>query len=335
MNAWNHAWDEYLRGKSVQTKEHNTPRGERVAPQQEVFAPFRRPASLILRQLSNFLTDLRSVIIANKDELSANGAWERVVSLCPKLSKRFGVPKNLPVAGSYEEVRDGVLEATVRHFQSVLDAERAHAISEARDAFRLALHQYGGSNKVVSRIANGRDAYPDVCVILEDGTSTYHPQKVLARASSAWSRFTAQQQQEVTDTWHARYVAPLVPTDTVPSMPQLTGESLLAVVKNMKARTSPGPDSWRVAELRALPLSAWTELAAILNEAESTGRWPQSLLDGVTTLIPKDEAAQPPLKLRPIIVLSCIYRCWASHRVQDLSDWLQEIMPVQFQAYLT
>eukprot|EP00971_Amphidinium_carterae_P337735 6474714-Amphidinium_carterae.1 len=187
MTAWNHAWGEYLCGKYVQGKEHDTPRGERVAPQQEVFAPFRRPASLILRQLSNFLTDLRSVIIANREELCANGAWERVVSLCPKLSKRFGVPNSLPVAGSYEEVRDGVLQATVRHFQSVLDAERAHAVSEARDAFRLALHQYGGSNKVVSRIVNGKDAYPDVCLQLDDGTSTYHPQKVLARASAAWS----------------------------------------------------------------------------------------------------------------------------------------------------
>eukprot|EP00971_Amphidinium_carterae_P272328 5404510-Amphidinium_carterae.1 len=102
----------------------------------------------------------------------------------------------------------------------------------------------------------------------------------------------------------------------------------------MKIRTSPGPDSWRVAELRALPLVAWTELATILNEAESTGSWPTSLLDGVTTLIPKDAAAQLPLKLRPISVLSCIYRCWASHRVQDLSEWLQEVMPVHFQAYL-
>ena len=51
--------------------------------------------------------------------------------------------------------------------------------------------------------------------------------------------------------------------------------------------------------------------------------WPQALSQGVVSLISKGEGSAPS-KLRPISVMSVIYRAWAAGRVRDLTLWQQE-----------
>ena len=75
--------------------------------------------------------------------------------------------------------------------------------------------------------------------------------------------------------------------------------------------------------LQVLPIIFLDRLAVILNIIELTGMWPQALSQGVVSLISKGEGSAPS-KLRPISVMSVIYRAWAAGRVRDLTSWQQE-----------
>ena len=57
----------------------------------------------------------------------------------------------------------------------------------------------------------------------------------------------------------------------------LTVDELRRVLSRMKSSSSPGPDGWRVSELKALPDSLLERLATLLNVIEQTGCWPDAL----------------------------------------------------------
>eukprot|EP00973_Karenia_brevis_P061312 8527146-Karenia_brevis.AAC.1 len=82
----------------------------------------------------------------------------------------------------------------------------------------------------------------------------------------------------------------------------------------------PGMDGWRVQELQCLHSSLLHTLAEIFNVVEATGRWPKAFLAAPVTLIDKGSGARP-VDLRPITVMSAVYRLWASRRLQDLRAW--------------
>ncbi|KAJ9451045.1 Retrovirus-related Pol polyprotein from type-2 retrotransposable element R2DM [Diplonema papillatum] len=76
-------------------------------------------------------------------------------------------------------------------------------------------------------------------------------------------------------------------------------------------------------EVAALPDTILEGFAAVLNEVEETGLWPDGVLDALVTLIPKGEGDDP-LKLRPITVSSVVYRLWASVRLQEVLVWQEQ-----------
>jgi hypothetical protein len=53
---------------------------------------------------------------------------------------------------------------------------------------------------------------------------------------------------------------------------------------------------------------------------EEVGRWPSALTEGYITLIPKGEGMEP-TAMRPLSVLSAIYRLWAGVRLRDVIVW--------------
>ena len=54
---------------------------------------------------------------------------------------------------------------------------------------------------------------------------------------------------------------------------------------------------------------------------EATGKWPDRVAEGFTSLVPKGEGGGDPMKLRPLTVLSQIYRIWAGVRMEDAMKW--------------
>ena len=68
-------------------------------------------------------------------------------------------------------------------------------------------------------------------------------------------------------------------------------------------------------------------LAILLELVESTGTWPQGLLDAYIAMIPKADGDSTPLGQRPLSVLPVVYRLWASLRLGHLREWVEEWLP--------
>eukprot|EP00973_Karenia_brevis_P053260 7403553-Karenia_brevis.AAC.1 len=79
-------------------------------------------------------------------------------------------------------------------------------------------------------------------------------------------------------------------------------------------------DGWRVKELQCLHVSLLQVLAELFNVVEHTGRWPEALLVATVSLIDKGSGSHPS-DLRPITVMSAVYRLWAARRLKDLRVW--------------
>ena len=68
-------------------------------------------------------------------------------------------------------------------------------------------------------------------------------------------------------------------------------------------------------------------LAILLELVESTGIWPQGLLDAYIAMIPKADGDSTPLGQRPLSVLPVVYRLWASLRLGHLREWVEGWLP--------
>ena len=61
-------------------------------------------------------------------------------------------------------------------------------------------------------------------------------------------------------------------------------------------------------------------LAVLLELVETSGVWPQGLLDAYIAMIPKADGDSTPLGQRPLPV---VYRLWASLRLGHLREWVE------------
>ena len=76
-----------------------------------------------------------------------------------------------------------------------------------------------------------------------------------------------------------------------------------------------GWTGWAWNELKALPLPWFSGLAFLSELVESTGVWPQGLLDAKIAMFPKADGDSTLLGQRPLSVLPVVYRLWASLRL--------------------
>lgn len=70
-------------------------------------------------------------------------------------------------------------------------------------------------------------------------------------------------------------------------------------------------------------------MATLLNTVESTGKWPKTLLHAICCLIiliPKGTEKAGPLELRPLSIMSLVYRLWGSVRTQNLLVWQERCL---------
>ena len=86
-------------------------------------------------------------------------------------------------------------------------------------------------------------------------------------------------------------------------------------------------DGWAWNEIKALPLPWFYGLAILLNLVETTGIWPQGLLDAFFALVPKVDGDSTPLGQRPVSVLPFEYRLWAFLRLGHLRQWVEGWLP--------
>ena len=80
--------------------------------------------------------------------------------------------------------------------------------------------------------------------------------------------------------------------------------------------------------LRLPASSSWfSGLAILLELVETTGAWPQRLVDAYIAMILKTDGDSTPLGQLPLSVLQVVYRLWASLRLGHLREWVDGWLP--------
>eukprot|EP00754_Rhynchopus_humris_P030393 Rhum_TRINITY_DN15269_c1_g2::Rhum_TRINITY_DN15269_c1_g2_i1::g.147151::m.147151 len=160
-----------------------------------------------------------------------------------------------------------------------------------------------------------------------DGGTTSDPQEIdaLLRAQDAWGGVFARYAEREEPDWldfAARYRSRF-PGRVTCTHGELEGEDLCETAARMSSRKASGTDGWRVHELKELPLPLWQIMAEVLQRVERDGTWPKALTQASVAMIPKgsSDAAPLPLALRPISIMSVVYRIWAATRLKQLRRW--------------
>ena len=186
--------------------------------------------------------------------------------------------------------------------------------------FKAKLADHSGINKTVSRLLHPQPHH--VPRVLQDGQTIADPSKVVHLVQSAWQEYFAKDPTTPSQEWLDIVMQHLPHREEQP-LPVISPEELMNIIKSKKTNSAPGPDSWYLAELKQLPLEAYEGLSVILMQAEQRHRLPCDLTDSWMALIAKTSDPGKPTAIRPISVLSAIYRSWASLRTTHLQRWAQ------------
>ena len=141
------------------------------------------------------------------------------------------------------------------------------------------------------------------------------PHLIDAEFRKAWMPyFCRSSHPEVSAEQFLGFIGHFSPQENFLNLPRITGRDLQEVGRAKKA-TAGGLDGWAWNEIKALSLPWFSGLAILLELVESTGTWPQGLLDAYIAMIPKADGDSTPLVNGPLSVLPVVYRLWASLRL--------------------
>ena len=120
------------------------------------------------------------------------------------------------------------------------------------------------------------------------------PHLVDAELRKAWMPFFCWSGHPVvTPDQFLEFVGHLLPQERYPDLPRIKGRDLQEVARAKKSAAG-GLDGWAWNEIKALPLPWFSGLAILLELVETTGTWPQGLLDAYIAMIPKADGDSTP-----------------------------------------
>eukprot|EP00435_Cladocopium_sp_Y103_P067902 s395_g30.t1 len=94
----------------------------------------------------------------------------------------------------------------------------------------------------------------------------------------------------------------------------------------MKVRSAAGPDFWSVTGFKNLPDEVFGLPPSLFACVETQQCWPDAMLYGFCSLIPKEAGDVSPLGQRPLGVMSVLYRLYAAFRLQDVIQWQESVL---------
>ena len=182
---------------------------------------------------------------------------------------------------------------------------------------------WADTRREIFAFVNG-DQQPSAPIVADaTGALTGDPCKVDSILRVAWGPIFQLYQHSAPPNWRAfrQRFGNYFPQQCPFEFGDLTVEDLLNTLRRMKSRSATGACGWRVAELKRLPRELLERLCQLFQHIEATGIWPEALLHGLITMVPKEGGGLGPTDLRPITVMSSIYRLWSGSRVAQVLQW--------------
>ena len=87
--------------------------------------------------------------------------------------------------------------------------------------------------------------------------------------------------------------------------------------------TASGMDNWQADELKLMSLKMCARVADMYNTIEAGCKWPTGTRKARAAYFAKDESqAADPMQYRVLLIMSHVYKRFASVRLQDISEWI-------------
>ena len=329
LEVWQNRWRAYLQ---LCNGQQTTPPLQESKPRLERLLVANEKVPKTLARLANFLHDLRRLHDHAEPGHACNAAaWARVKRASVAMALKYGIPDVMNQKFDEDSVVKEMLRLTYDHYKTICDTELRHQREHKLQTAKLHLNANHGINARVSRILQGKLAKIPIAVKEHDRVYTSYA-TMLQLIYKAWSKYFDQTFSNSITDWERQYVKniPRIRCST----PLLEAHHLRQVLTKANDHATAGPDHWYTADLRELPDPALQQLAEIFNRIEKMGSFPSSMLRSWTSMIPKSPEPQSPTSLRPIAVLSALYRLYASARQSTLSAWFAEVCPEEILSYL-
>lgn len=118
-------------------------------------------------------------------------------------------------------------------------------------------------------------------------------------------------------------------------LPPLTVENWVGALRRFRPAAARGADGWARLDLLNMPRALMQRMLSILSAVENGSQpWPQQLLEGLVIAIAKCGDAHRPNEYRPIVLLSIVYRCWASLRARQMLHQLEPYIHADAHGFL-
>ena len=182
---------------------------------------------------------------------------------------------------------------------------------------------------MVSRILKGSGAPVTPKVLGPDG-SVLPPSAAVDEVQRAWMEYYAKPTLDP----EAAIFEELERHPWQQPLPHITAQEILGILRKKGHQTAPGPDSWRADELSQLPMAALEQLALIFEIMEERGQAPSSMVAGWLADLAKSEAPASPIAVRPISILSIVWRVYTSARAHALQEWAKDAFVKSQYAYI-
>ncbi len=118
-----------------------------------------------------------------------------------------------------------------------------------------------------------------------------------------------------------------VPTNELAQFPAITGTMIKEAIASTKLNSGRGSDGFSTLDLKKLPLCLLDFLAFIFTTIESWGKWPVQWTLAKTICLPKVVGQCGAFDVRPVTVMSRMYRLWGKIRGRQASRFLAQHIP--------
>ena len=230
-----------------------------------------------------------------------------------------------------------VMKLIGRVMQHLENQQRSHRLKIWKQQMRGSASKSSSWRKKQQALAENpylRDHRHYSSIIMKvDGKYTIDPSRQLQAVVSAWDEVFGKHRRNPPGTWtFLQHYGPFLSSRRC-DLPPLTQGDLLRTVQTLKASAA-GLDGWRPQDLRLLGRACpglYVHLAELMNVCEGSSTWPSSWTVGYVAMLPKNLNLQGQVEnamdMRPITVLSALYRCWSRTRCRQMKPWLLSILP--------